>query len=104
MGDIFRDISGSTIINRSTIEGAVNTLTGAGETDVAEALKKVAELVEQSGDHETAELYDAFAEEVQQEQPRKSVLRSTWTALKSALPALAQAAAVAGLIDKFVTG
>jgi hypothetical protein len=103
MGDVYRDISGSTIVNRATVQGAFNTLADAGNPDGATAMKKLAELVERSQDPQAVELYEAFAGEIQQPVPRKTVLRSIWSSLKTILPILAEAT-VTGVIEKLVAG
>jgi hypothetical protein len=91
MGDTFRDIKNSTIINRSLINGAVDTLQQANKGDSAVALEKLTELVEQSGNPEAGEYLETFSEELQrQPEPRTSILRSMWDGIQKVLPAAKQ--------------
>jgi hypothetical protein len=103
-GDTFSNISGSTIINRSTIDGAVNTLSQAGSTDAARAMEELGQLVAESGNTEAGELYEALSEEIQKPQPKQSLMRSYWEAIQAALPLAANAATITGVIDKLVGG
>jgi hypothetical protein len=52
MGDTFSNISNSTIVNRSVVQGAINNLQARDQTDAAELLKQLMVLVEQSGNRE----------------------------------------------------
>ena len=91
MGDIFRNIgTGATIINRSTLNNSMNTVAGQYGDEVAEALRRIAELVQQSGDTAAAENFNAMTEELQRAEPRKSLLRSFWNGTQQALPVLTQ--------------
>lgn len=94
MGDTFREISNSTIINRSLVQGAVNTLQQQDQQAAADAVEKVAELVEQSGNAEAIEYLDTFNEELARPEPRKSILRSMWSGILAAVPAITGAIGV----------
>jgi hypothetical protein len=101
-GDNFSNISNSTIISRSAIEGAVNTLTQSGNVDQANAMKQLGEMVKESGNEEAGELYEALAQEVQKPEPKKSLMQRYWDGIKTILPLVANAAAITGVIDKLV--
>ena len=102
-GDTFKDIGpGATIINRSKLQNAMNTVAGTGNPDVAEALKEVAEAINSSGNSAAAENFDAFTEELQRSQPRKSLLKSLWNGVVEALPTIVNlAAATAKIVALF---
>ncbi|NHC15955.1 hypothetical protein [Motilibacter deserti] len=103
MGDEFKNISGSVIVNRSKILGAVNVLSERGHQGVARDLEALGELAQQSGEPEAVELFEALTEEIQQASPRVSVLRSTWNALKAVLPGAAHLAGIANFINALAT-
>lgn len=87
-GDIFKNITGSTIINKSSVEASFNKVKDQFDTDTAEAIKTVAEEIEKSGNREAAELFESFNEELQKPQPKSSVLRNCWNGIIEALPTL----------------
>jgi hypothetical protein len=89
MGDVFKNISSSTIISRSTVENAFNQVQQRFGDDVANALLQVASAVASSGNKEAAENLNGFNEELQKHQPSKSVLKSLWQGLLEVLPSLA---------------
>src|SRR5215211_5184912 len=90
VGDRFENISGSTIINRSTVENAFNRVQKDFDQETANALLKVAEEIEKSGNKEAAEMFESFNEELQKPEPKKPVLRSLWAGMVEAMPTLAQ--------------
>lgn len=103
MGDRFSNISNSTIVNRSLVQGAIGTLQQGGNQDSAEALRKLAEMVEQSGNSDATEYLNGFTEELEKPEPRRTILRSMWEGIKTALPVVSQAIEVTTGIDHFLT-
>ena len=89
-GDVFKNITGSTIVNWSTVEASFNKVKEEFDPDIANALKVIAEQIEKSGNKEAAENFDAFNEELQKPEPRKSVLRAHWGGITAALPSVLQ--------------
>ncbi|MEO8381646.1 MAG: hypothetical protein ABI779_18435 [Acidobacteriota bacterium] len=87
MGDRFQNVSG-TIVNRSLVDQSFNRVRQTAGADVAEALQRVAEIIEASGNKAAAEQFDAFNEELQKPEPRKSILQALWTGVVGALPSL----------------
>ena len=100
MGDIFSNISNATIINRSLLQNAFNKAKSETGEDTAEALRKVAEAVAQSGNKEAGELLDQFNEELAKTQPRKSLLKRSWENLVQVLPTIGAIAGAAEAIAK----
>ena len=98
VGDVFSNVSGSTIVNRSTLEDSFNSVTPTHGQDMAEALRDVAQLVEDAHDPNIADLFNAFTEELRRPQPRKSTLKTLWDGLMEALPSLVQAADLAAKV------
>lgn len=103
MGDVFKNIgAGATIINRSSLVNAMNVTNDAVDPSVGEALRQLADFIEQSGNKEAGENFNAFTEELQQPSPRKSLLRSFWNGMLTALPTIANLATVAGAVAALV--
>jgi len=98
VGDVFSNVSGSTIVNRSTLEDSFNSVALTHGQDTAKALRDVAQLVEDAHDPNVADLFNAFTEELQRPQPRKSTLKTLWDGLTKALPSLVQAADLAAKV------
>ena len=97
MGDSFLYIQSSTLINRSLLQNAFNKASETGE-ETAQALRKVASAVAQSGNKEAGEILDQFNEELARAEPRKSLLKRSWESLVQTLPAIAQLAGAAAAI------
>jgi hypothetical protein len=102
MGDKFENISNATIINRSLVQNAFNKV--RDEVETANALKRVADEVERSGNTEAAENFNAFSEELQKPEPKKSLLRSFWGGVTLALPSILQMTDIVAKISKLYTG
>jgi len=60
MGDIFSNITGSSIVNRSTVERSFNRVQQDYGDDTARALLRVAEEIHKSGNKEAAEMFSSF--------------------------------------------
>src|SRR5664279_2205820 len=86
MGDVFKNISGSTIINRPRIEGALSVLQQNNKADSVEALNKLVEFVEQSGNKEAGELTEELTQELAKPKPRKSLISTIWRGIQALLP------------------
>ncbi|MFM2063892.1 MAG: hypothetical protein RLZZ507_3563 [Cyanobacteriota bacterium] len=99
MGDQIQ-VNGSEnhIINRSIFQHAFNKVKADYDDETANAIKRVAEEINKSGNKEAAENFEAFSEELSKPQPKKSLLKSLWEGTLSALPTLAQTSSVVSLI------
>ncbi len=100
MGDYFSDIKNATIINRSTVENAFNKIKENFGEETAAALVQLAKMVEQSGNQEAGEVFNAFTEEIQKPQPKKSLLKSFWNGLTTILPTIST---MTGITEKVMT-
>jgi DNA-binding ferritin-like protein (Dps family) len=89
MGDKFENIQDSTIINGSVVVDSFNKIKAGYGEDVANALMQIAEFIEESGNKEAGELFDSFNKEIKEPEPKKSVLKSLWSGIEKALPAIA---------------
>jgi tetratricopeptide (TPR) repeat protein len=88
MGDKIENIQNSTIINRSVVSDSFNKIKEGYGEDVANALMQIAEFIEESGNKEAGELFDSFNNEIKEQEPKKSVLKSLWGGIEKALPAI----------------
>ena len=100
MNDTFSNITSATIINRSLVQNAMNRVRANTGDDVAETLKEIADAVEASENKNTAAFFDQFNEELQKQEPRKTLLRVSWDNLVQALPTIGAIAGAAGAIAK----
>ncbi|WP_174189617.1 hypothetical protein [Nocardia barduliensis] len=100
MGDRFDNISNSTIVNRSHVEASFQRISDSGDTDAAEAMRRLAAMVEESGDEGAVQTFDSFAEELARPEPRQGLLRVLWEGLVAAIPAVKESVGVADSITK----
>ncbi|WP_280494566.1 hypothetical protein [Nocardia asiatica] len=100
MGDRFDNISNSTIVNRSHVEASFQRISDSGDTDAAEAMRRLATMVEESGDEGAVQTFDSFAEELARPEPRQGLLRVLWEGLVAAIPAIKETVGVADTITK----
>lgn len=96
-GDIFQNINNSTIVSKSSLENAFNTLKPDNET--REALVKIAEFISNSENHAAGALYNTFTEELTKTPQDKSRLKSIWNGIEAVLPAVTS---VAGVVSKII--
>lgn len=98
-GDRFSNIgAGAVIINRSTLTNAMNSVSLAGDAETAAALEQLGKAIEESGNKAAAENFNAFNEELQRAEPRKSLLRSFWNGVVEALPSIVELTSAAAKI------
>jgi hypothetical protein len=101
MGDTFSNIGqNTTIINRSLVQHSMNRARANGGDDAADALKKIADAVDASGNKEAVTFFDQFNEELQKPEPRKTLLRASWDNLVKALPTIGALAGAAEAVAK----
>lgn len=100
MGDIYQNITNSNLVVRSKVEKSFNKIEANFDRDTAIALLKLAEEIHKSGNKEAAELFDKFNEELQEDEPKKSVLRNLWDGIHNYLPAIGQLIDITAKIQK----
>jgi hypothetical protein len=103
MGDVFRDIKDSTIINRSSLTRSLNSIE-SNQPEMLNAIGQLAKIVAASHDRNAGELYEQIAEEVSKPTPRHSVLKSCWDALLALVPVIKDSADVFKTVNDFVQG
>lgn len=86
MGAVFKNISNSTIINESEVNGSLNKIRDKGNDSLADALLEVAKQIEAAKDPKAGELFNSFAQELAKENPSKPVLKALWDGVTSQLP------------------
>ena len=102
MGDKYENIHSSTIVNHSLVENSFNKVRRDFDEETANALKKIADEIEKSNNKDAAENFSSFNEELQKPEPKKTVLRSLWSGITTALPTILQVTDVATKIDKLL--
>ena len=102
-GDKFENISGSTIINRSTVQESFNALDEASLGTLKVELEELIKEVEGVGDPEALEVVEAFVEEGGGPR-RQSVLKGLWSRLQELAPVVAGFATAGTAIAKVLLG
>ena len=102
MGDKFENITNSTIVNRSKVENSFNSVRDKFDEETANAIVQIAEIVDSSDNQEAGELFDAFNDEINKPEPKKSLLKSFWSGLTATLPILATTAGIAEKVMKII--
>jgi hypothetical protein len=105
MGDNYelKNIKGSTVIIKSKVENSFNKVKDQLGEETANVIKQIAEIVEKSKNAEARDLFDAFNEEINKPEPKKSILKSFWDGLSKVLPILASTASIVEKIMKIVS-
>ena len=98
VGNIFANISNSTIVNESQIRDSFNKVLSEKDKETAEALVKIAEEIEKSGNLNAAALYKSFNQELQKSHANPSILRALWDGITKELPTIKGMVEVVGKI------
>jgi hypothetical protein len=99
MGDMYKNIQGSTIITRSLLVNSLNKI-NEQDSDIAKALSTVGQAIHDSGNREAGELFDQFNEELSKDKPQKSILKTCWAGIQQALPTIKSIAEATGVVAK----
>jgi hypothetical protein len=89
MGDHFQDIQNATIVSRSAVDGSFNQIQNSLGAEVASTLRRVADLVNASGDKGAELIFRNFVNGLQQEKPDRGTLKHYWDSLVTLIPAIA---------------
>ncbi|WP_166486160.1 hypothetical protein [Jannaschia sp. CCS1] len=103
MGDVFKNISNSSIINRSAFFDTMSSLEAKSEPELMSALEHIADEVEKSGNNEAGELLEQLMEEISREKPRQSLIKRTWSGLTDILPSVAKIATATAALGKLIS-
>ena len=103
MGDVFKNISNSSIINRSSFFDALSSLEAKSEPDLMAALESIAGEVEASGNKAAGELLEQLMEELSREEPRRSLIKRSWEGLVDLLPSVAKIATATAALGKLLS-
>lgn len=85
IGDSFHGISDSTIINRSRVIDAFNTIADRNGQVVAEALVELARIISASGNLPAEAVFESFRKEASKPEPERSALKKLWDGLVSVM-------------------
>ncbi|MGV3556932.1 hypothetical protein [Larkinella arboricola] len=86
-GDNFEHVSGM-IINRSIVTNSLNKVSQQLNDEAVQLLKGITEAVEKSGNNDATENLEEFYKELQNSKPKKSLLKSFWYGVVTAVPML----------------
>jgi len=86
MGDLFKDIKDSTVINRSKIVNAFNTIGDEFDKETKAALVELANHVTQSANAAAGAILNDFSDELAKPDRDNSILRQLWNGLTAVLP------------------
>lgn len=98
MGDSFKDIKDSTIINRSKVVNAFNTIGNEIDEETKMALVELANLVTQSSNAAAGAVFNEFSDELAKPDRSKNKLSQLWDGLTSVLPDVAKLGAAVAKI------
>lgn len=93
MGDVFRDISNSTIVSRAKVEKAFNRLQDINQGDGAKLLVEIGKHVSDANNAAAGAVYSQMADELSKSAHDKSIIKSCWDGLVAILPPLASLSA-----------
>jgi len=99
MGDVFKDIHASTIVNKSALVNSLNKVNDQN-LDITKTLSIVVRSIHDSGNKEAGELFDQFNEELAKDKPRKSILKTCWSGIQQALPTIKSIAEATTVVGK----
>jgi transcriptional regulator with XRE-family HTH domain len=88
-GDRINAGAGAVIINRSSFNNAVVAVGRMADPETVSALKQVAEFIDRSGNQDAITIFNEFNHQLQEPEPKKSVLRWLWNGIIDTLPDLA---------------
>ena len=103
MGDKYSDIHNSTIINRSTLNNALNSVEAKFGKETADALNLISTHLENNPSEIGKDLFNSFNAEFAREKPNKNILRTLWDGFLEHLPDTAKITAAIATISKAVT-
>jgi hypothetical protein len=101
MGDVYKYISNSSIINRSALKDSLQ-VTQARNPDVSASLVEIVKIVSKSNNKDADDHLNMLTSELAKPQPNKSVLKTIWVGLKELLPVLKDATEVAKSVDEYI--
>ena len=104
MGDNFEfnNAQNFTFVNKSNVENSFNKLKDQFDEETASVIRQIAEIVEKSKKSEAVELFEAFNEEVNRPEPKKTLLKTFWSELSTILPVLSTTASIAEKVIKLI--
>lgn len=103
MSTVFKNISGSTIINESLVQDSFNSLHQQGNAEAAELIVDIGNLIATSNDVIASTVYEKLVQEVKKPEPSKSVLKSCWDGIVAIVPPVASLADAAAKVFSIST-
>lgn len=103
VGDTFKHIgAGAVVVNRSTLQNALNRVENDHGPDVAQAVRELADAVARTGNPDAVDNLNGLTEELERPDPRKNRLKTWLDAIVSALPGVTQVAEAAARLSQLL--
>jgi hypothetical protein len=100
-GDYFSNIgAGATVVNKSALANSLNSIGKQAGGDAADALARLARIVEESGNQDAIDNFNALSEEIVRSQPKRNLLKAFWNAINAALPGIEKLAEIGVALSK----
>lgn len=99
VGDTFSDVTNATIINRSTVAGALKG-SSAADTELRSTILKIVDFINRNGNSGAAVRLNALIDELCKPAPQKALLGELWRATLSEAPEIRKLGAVAAKVEK----
>jgi len=104
IGDIFHVGHNSTVVNRSAIFDSLNSASKGIDRNSREVLRGLTDLVLKSGSPVAVENLEGFLDELDKENPKKSVLNSLLNGIATATPSMLMSSEMAENVRKIIAG
>ena len=99
----FTNARNITFVNKSNVVNSFNKVKEQFDEETANVIRQIAEIVEKSENAEAAEYFEAFNEEINKPEPKKSRLKSFWNSLSSVLPVLSSTFSIVTNVMKIIS-
>jgi len=104
-GNIVKGNTGNTFVGNIgdiNITDSFNKVKEKFGKEAADALAKVAEIIQKENNPEAKELFESFNDELKKEQPKKSLLKTLWTGITTAIPLLKTSVDIFDKVSSFI--
>jgi hypothetical protein len=101
MGDVYRNISNSSLIVRSTLKDAIQK-NDIDNPDLSLALGEIAKVIGTGGSKDAADHLNMLTSELAKPEPNKSLLRTIWGGLKDLAPLVKDSVETVAAIEKVI--
>jgi len=90
------------VINSKEVQNTIKIIKERFDEETASVIREIAGIVEKSKNAEAVELFNAFNEEINKPEPKKSLLKNIWNGLSSVLPVLSSTISIVEKVMKII--